>query len=326
MTTQPYNNPKLGILLILVGVTAISLNDMMIKFLSGDYPLHQMVFVRSAIGIFFTLVIVRLEGGLSILRTHRPWLHVARGLLIVVSNLTYFVALASVSLAEATALFFVAPLLITLLSVPVLGERVGLWRMSAVVTGFVGVLIMLQPWQEEERSIALWIQILPLIAALTYALNQVLTRLLGTTTKASAMAFYIQAMFVVVSLGFYWVAGDGRYVVGVENPSVLFLLRAWSWPTGSDIWLFLLLGLNASVVGYTLSQAYRMADAGTIAPFEYVGLPLAVFWGWLIWSDLPNQTVTLGIGLILSGGAIVVLRERLLQKTLVSAKRVHRRY
>ncbi|WP_273248291.1 DMT family transporter [Sediminimonas qiaohouensis] len=320
-------NPALGIGFVLLGVTAISINDMLIKQLSGGYPLHQMVFIRSGIGIFFSLMLVQMEGGLAILRTKRPLLHLARGLLVVLSNMTFFGALAVLPLADATALFFVAPLMITLLSIPMLGEKVGPMRLGAVVVGLMGVVIMMKPWQsagalEVSRAVLL----LPVAAALTYALFQILTRKLGASTRASAMAVYIQGIFMIVSLGVYAVAGDGHLADGVENASLVFLLREWVWPQGTDIWLFLGLGLNSAVIGYSLSQAYRLTDAATVAPFEYVGLPLAVFWGWIIWGDLPDLAVTAGIVLIVGSGLFVFLRERQRKRRLVSAQRVHRRY
>lgn len=324
---QPTNNAAAGIGFIVLGMVAISINDMLIKQLSGDYPLHQMVFVRSAIGIMFSLMLVQLEGGFHILKTSTPWLHVLRGVMIVFSNLAYFTALAMIPLAEATALFFVAPLLITLLSIPILGEKVGPYRLGAVLVGFIGVVIMVEPWAEtSDRTAPLFILILPVIAAFTYATNQVLTRKLGVASKASAMAVYIQAMFIVVSAGFYLVAGDGRFAVGQDNPSILFLLRAWTWPEGLDLWVFVGLGVNSAIIGYALSQAYRLADAGTIAPFEYIGLPMAIFWGWVIWSELPGPSVSVGIVLIVGGGMFVFLRERIKKRQIVSTKRVHRRY
>src|SRR6056297_1629171 len=128
-------NPTTGIAFILLGVLAISVNDMLIKFLSGGYPLHQMVFTRSAIGIVFSLMLVQLEGGWRILHTQTPWLHALRCVLIIMANMSFFAALAVLPLAEATAVFFVAPLMITLLGVPVLGEKVGPLRIGAVVVG-----------------------------------------------------------------------------------------------------------------------------------------------------------------------------------------------
>lgn len=315
-----HNNAGLGILFVLIGMFCISINDMLIKQLSGAYPLHQIVFARSGIGILFSLILVQYEGGFGILRTRTPWQHALRGILIVIANMTFFVGLAVLPLADVTALFFVAPLFITLLSVPMLGERVGPLRLSAVAVGFAGVVIMQRPWADAgSLDVSRVVLVLPVLSALTYALNQVLTRKLGVASKASAMAVYIQATFIVVSVGFFLVAGDGRFAEGTTSAPLVFLLRAWVWPTGADMWVFAGLGLNAAIIGYSLSQAYRLADAATVAPFEYVGLPLAVFWGWAVFGDLPMLEVWIGIVLILGAGLFVFLRER------HKARRLHRR-
>ena len=124
------------------------------------------------------------------------------------------------------------------------------------------------------------------------------------------MAVYIQATFILVSLLFFVVAGDGRFADGATNRSVIFLLRAWVWPAEPDMWVFAGLGLNSAIIGYCLSQAYRLADAATVAPFEYIGLPLAVFWGFAVFGDLPVFEVWIGIALILASGLFVFLRER----------------
>lgn len=314
VVTAPQNTAA-AIGFALLGVIMISINDMLIKQLSGGYPLHQMIFIRSAIGIIFSLMLVQIEGGFAILRTHTPGLHLMRGALVVVSNLTFFTALAALPLAEATALFFVAPLMITLLSIPLLGERVGHLRLTAVSVGFAGVVLMMRPWGSETEVSRLML-FLPVLAALSYSLNQILTRRLGVTTRASAMAVYIQGIFLVVSLLFYLLAGDGRYAEGVENGSVQFLLRAWVWPEGNDQWLFLGLGLNSAIIGFALAQAYRLADAAVVAPFEYIGLPLAIFWGWVIWGEVPVPVVWAGSALILGSGLLVVIRERFKSRRL----------
>lgn len=315
------NQAGKGIAFILTAMICISLNDMLIKQLSGGYPLHQMVFVRSAIGILFSLIMVQVEGGFSILRTRQPWLHGVRGLLIVAANMTYFAALAALPLADATALFFVAPLFITLLSIPFLGEKVGPMRLGAVIVGFVGVVFMQRPWAGgDDLQVSRIILLLPVISALLYAANQILTRRLGATTKASALAVYIQGTFLIVAAIFWLFAGDGRYAEGAENASVIFLLRAWVWPEGADWWYFIGLGLNAAVVGYCLSAAYRAADAATIAPFEYIGLPLAVFWGWTIFHSLPGWEVWVGMALIMGSGLFVFLRERQKARRIATGK------
>ncbi|SLN65116.1 Riboflavin transporter [Falsiruegeria litorea R37] len=311
MSASPATRPGVGIAFILVGMFAISINDMLIKQLSGGYPLHQTVFLRSSIGIMLSMVFLYFEGGVSLLKTRHPTLHIIRCLMVVASNMSFFVALATLPLADVTALFFAAPLFITVLSIPVLGEKVGVMRLSAVVVGFAGVILMQRPWEGSDSATAdRIVLLLPVLAALTYAINQVMTRKLGATTKASALAVYIQGMFIIVSVGFFVFAGDGRYAEGLENASWVFLLRAWVWPETQDWYLFIGLGLNSGIVGYCLAQAYRMADAATVAPFEYIGLPLAVFWGWLFWSEFPAPAVWVGMAMIMGSGLFVFLREK----------------
>ena len=281
------NKPAAGIALVLAAMLSMSINDALVKSLSGDYPLHQVIFTRALIGLVLCLVFV--------------------------ANSSFFAAIAVVPLGEATAIFFAAPLLITLLSVPVLGERIGPVRLGAVLTGFAGVLIMQRPWVDAGNlGVSRIVLLLPLVAASAYALQQVMTRRLGLASKASALAVYVQLVFVVVSLAVGVVAGDGKFAAGLENPSLLFLLRPWVWPETDDIWRFLALGGNIAVVSYCISAAYRMANAGTLAPFEYAGLMMAVFWGWVIWGEVPGPEVAFGILLIVAGGLAVFFRERYL--------------
>ncbi len=328
MTTPPaQHRPGLAILLIFLGIFCISINDMLVKTLSGGYPLHQIIFIRSAIGIVFSLMMVQIEGGWRILKTDRPGLHFVRGIMVVVANMCYFLALAVIPLGDATALFFAAPLFITLLSIPILGEKVGPVRWSAVLIGFVGVVLMQRPWESgESLGVSRAVLLLPVIAALAYALLQVMTRKLGATSRASAMAVYIQSTFIAVSIGFWIVAGDGRFAEGMQNGSLQFLLRAWVWPAPGDWGPLMGLGLLSAVVGYCLSQAYRLADAATVAPYEYVGLPLAVFWGWLIWSDLPDLPVWAGMALIAGSGLFVFLREKQKERRIARTAQIKARY
>lgn len=313
MTQISTNRPALGIAFICAGIFFISINDMLIKLVSGDYPLHQIIAARSGLGLILTLGIVQFEGGIGILRTDTPVLHLIRGLLVVIANMAFYAAVAVLPLAQVTALFFVAPLFITLLSIPILGEKVGPLRLGAIVVGLIGVVVMQAPWGDSPQGVPGVVLLLPVAAALTYAGMQVLTRKLGVKSKASALAIYIQTTFLLVSLGFFLVAGDGRFHDRFENESLQFLLRPWILPDRSDLWVFLCLGALSASVGYCLSQAYRVASAATVAPFEYLGLPLAVFWGWAIFAEWPEPRMWVGIALIVGAGLFVFLREQ--QKT-----------
>jgi S-adenosylmethionine uptake transporter len=308
-------NPTIGILFIVFGMACISVNDVLIKSMSGDYPLHEIVFFRSFFGILFSFVILHFEGGIALLRTRRPLLHAVRALLVVMANMTFYAALVVMPLATTTALYFVAPLFITVLSIPVLGEKVGPRRIGAVLVGFVGVLVMMWPELSGQGIGVGWVAILPVISAAGYAGMSVLTRLLGMTTRASALAIYIQTAFIGISLAFFVFAGDGRFLTPDSPQSMVFLLRPWVWPASAD-WPYLFgLGALSGAIGYSLSQAYRMASAATVAPFEYIALPIAVFWGWSIFGEIPDPWMLMGAALIALSGVYVFARERAQKKS-----------
>ena len=304
-----------GIACVLAGMALLSAQDAIIKWLSGDYPLHQIILGRATIAVALTLILVRLEGGWGLLRSRRPGLHLARGLLLVVANVSYFLALAAMPLAEAIAIFFVAPLFITALSVPFLGERVGPRRWLAVLAGLCGVVVMLRPGEGAIDPVAL----LPVLAAFCYAGMQILTRRLGATDKASAMAFYVQLTFVVISGAAGLAIGDGRFA-GSGEPSLEFLFRAWVWPGRDDALLILLCGVLIAAAAYLLSQAYRTAEATVVAPFEYIAVPLSAAWGILLWGDWPDLTAVVGIALIVGAGLMIFAREASLGRLLAARR------
>ena len=294
----------LGIACVVAAVTLLVLQDSVIKWLSGDYPLHEIVLVRAASAAGVTLFVMRLEGGIHLLRTHRLGLHLVRAGLLIIANSAFFLALAAMSIAEATAIFFVAPLVITALSALMLHEAVGPRRWAAVCIGLAGVVVMLRPGEGAFKLVAL----LPLVAAAAYALMQILTRRLGTTERASTIAFYAQASFIVASVAMGLVAGHGRFAPE-DDPSLAFLLRAWTVPSATDAALFLGIGVVNGIGGYLMSQAYRVTRPSVLAPFEYVALPMAVAWGVVFFGDWPDLVTWAGMALICGSGLYVLHRE-----------------
>lgn len=185
-----------GILCAMGAATAFSLNDVAIKWLSGDYPLHEITFFRSLFAIVITLgVFVPLEGSYRNLRTKRFGFHLLRGAIVVTANMAFYTGLATLPLGEATAIYFVAPLFITALSVLLLGETVGPRRWIAVLVGLAGVVIVMRPGGSAFQYAAL----LPLFAAFFYALLQITTRKIGVTEKASTLTFYLNLVFILFS-------------------------------------------------------------------------------------------------------------------------------
>ncbi|GGA14846.1 DMT family transporter [Neptunicoccus cionae] len=294
-----------GISCALGAAIFFSLNDLSIKFLSGGYPLHQIVFLRALVALALTVIfIVPLDGGWSALRAKRPWIHVLRGLCVVVANSAFFAGIAAMPLADASAIFFVAPLFITGLSALVLGEPVGMRRWLAVGVGLIGVILVVKPTGASFTVVAL----LPVLAAAAYAGLQVLTRYTGMSERASTMSVYIQITFLMVSGGLALGLGDGRYS-GSDNDALEFFLRAWTMPDLKDGLIMLALGGISACAGYLIALAYRGTNAAIVAPFEYSALLLAVFWGILIWQEWPTGTTWAGIILIAGSGVYVAVRE-----------------
>ena len=294
----------LGIACVVAAVTLLVLQDALIKWLSGDYPLHEIVLVRAASAVCVTLFAMRLEGGIHLLRTRRLGLHLVRAGLLIIANSAFFLALAAMTIAEATSILFVAPVLITAFSALLLHETVGPRRWTAVCVGLAGVVVMLRPGGGALELVAL----LPLVAAAAYALMQIITRRLGTTERASTIAFYAQSGFIVVSVIVGLTAGHGRFAPE-DDPSLAFLLRAWTVPSAQDAALFLGIGVINGIGGYLMSQAYRISRPSMLAPFEYVALPMAVAWGVVLFGDWPDLITYAGMALICGSGLYVLHRE-----------------
>ena len=307
------NSKYLGIICITLAQVFFTTQDMGIKFISGDYALHQVMMTRSIVAILFTLLIfVPIDGGFKYLRTQRLGLHLLRGFGIVIANLCFFTALITMPLAEVVAIFFIAPLLITALSEFLIGEKVGLRSWIAVLVGLLGVMIILRPGFGLFNPAS----ILPLVAALAYALVQIITGKMGEKEKASSMAFYIQLIFIAVCslTGLYF--GDG-HLADPSQPIINYLFRPWTIPSWVDGMIMIGVGLLSGVGAYFISQAYRISKGAVVAPFEYVALPLAIFWSITLFGNWPDMVSWMGIVLIAGAGIFNVFREKIQTRTIV---------
>jgi drug/metabolite transporter (DMT)-like permease len=295
----------IGILCALSGSAMLSINDMAIKHLSGSYALHQVILTRSAISIAVLAgVVVATRSSFRQFLTVRPGSHMIRVGFVLVSNVCYFLGLAALPLADAVAIAFVAPLIMTILSVVVLGEHVGPRRWFAVAVGLLGVLIMLRPGSGVIQPAA----ILVLVSALSYASTHMMTRRMKETESAVTLNFYVQIGFVLVSTAMGLTVGDG-HLAGSPNPSLAFLFRGWIWPHPADWPYFLATGLSVAFGGLLVSQAYRLTEAALVAPFEYAAMPMAILWGVVIFGRWPDLTAWVGIALICGAGLYTLWRE-----------------
>jgi drug/metabolite transporter (DMT)-like permease len=301
----PIKPPISGILLAIGGALVLSANDLAIKFLSDDYALHQVILLRAFVGMALVLGVIWYSGsGFRQLLTKRPKEHLLRVSIVMVSNVTYFLGLAALPLADAVATAFVAPLFVTLMSAVVMGETVGPRRWAAVGVGMLGVLVMLRPGVGVIQPAA----ILVLISAFCYASSHMMTRRMRDTESAMTLNFFVQVGFIIVSTTMGLWVGDG-HLAGSSDASLAFLFRQWVWPPMHHWWAFIATGLAVGIGGLMMSQAYRTTEASLVAPFEYVGMPMAIFWGVVIFGTWPDLTGWAGIALICGAGLYTLWRE-----------------
>ncbi len=276
----------LGIAGILVGMFAVSIMDTLAKWLGEGYPIAELVFFRNLFALPPALFILwRQRGGRASLVLRWKSGHVLRAIFALGATFTFFLGLRYLPLAEAISIAFAAPLLVTALSVPILGERVGPRRWAAVMAGFVGVLVMTRPGAEAFRPEALYI----LVAALCYALTMLVTRRLARSDTTPAIML---SSICIMSL-----------------LSGLALPFGWRTPDAMDFLLLALLGLVGGIGMYFMTQAYRYAPAAVIAPFDYTALLWGTLIGWLVWHELPGAHVWLGAAIVIASGLYIVHRE-----------------
>ena len=271
---------------MLVGVFGGLGLDLCAKALLNDYSLEQFVFLRSLIGVSIFLLIGRQYGGLRALATARwPW-HLLRTCLSTCTMFGFFYGLARMPLVDALTLGFTAPLMVTALSVPFLGDHVGWRRWLAVVAGFIGVVIILRPGATEITPAALAV----LFAAFTYACMAITSRKLAATESAYALSVYVIAGPMVVS-------------------AILLGDATWRTPDTSGWVLFTLAGACSVITWTGIVGAYRRAPPALLAPFEYTALIGGAIAGYVIWNEVPDRYVVIGAGVIIASGLFVVYRE-----------------
>lgn len=297
----------LGALFGLAAVFCFSLNDLWIKQLSDNYALHQVVLIRACIGtLTFLIFVMPFSGGFKVFRTQRPGALALRGLCAVLANTFLFLGLWALPIADAVAIFFVSPLIITLMSVFVLHETVGPRRWAAVIIGLVGVLIIIRPGTSAFQIASIF----PIFAATLYSCMHIIARRIGQTESAATMAIYTQLSLVLVASLVGLSMGDGR-MADSNLPALELLFRAWIALDPNDYLVFALLGATGMMGSFLISQAFRLGEAAFVAPMEYIAMPMAIFWGVTFFGTWPDQPTWIGIALILGSGLYMVWRETL---------------
>lgn len=307
-TTAP-DAPARGIALLALGVCVFITQDVIIKFLSGGYPIHEMLWIRCVTGLPLVLLLAWRLGSLGTLRVQ--WPGVLRGILHIFSFSLYYLALATLPLAETATIYYANPLMITALSVPFLHEKVGPRRWLAVLVGFAGVVVVMQPDVDHIDPAMLY----AIGAALFYALSMLVNRAAGKNVSSISFAVHSMVVLFLASSLAGLVLGDGRYFDGGDD-AMAFLLRPWILPAGWDLVMLMAIGPIAAAGFLLLSEAYRIAPASLISPFEYASLPAAVLFGFVFFGELPQERTWIGLALIIGAGLYILHRERVLNRRI----------
>ncbi|PYY78391.1 EamA/RhaT family transporter [Pseudomonas sp. TKO26] len=280
------NHPFKGILLIVLATFLFASHDALSKYLSGFFPVIMVVWARYLIHTLLMAGIFLPQSGLRVLRSKRPLLQLLRALCLLSTSLLFTSALLFIPLAEATAVNFLTPVLVTALSVPLLGEQVTRGQWLAVICGFVGVLIIVHPGGELFTPAVL----LPFCSALFFCFYQLLTRKLAEHDSPATSNFF----------------------AGLCNTLVMSALVPFFWQTPGIVHgaLMLALGACGMCAHLFLTQAFRLAAPALLAPFGYCQIVFAGLLGWLLFGHAPSLITQLGIAVICLSGLAAAWQQR----------------
>ncbi len=285
---------RFGILMMLGGMTLFTVNDALGKWLVADYPVAMLLAVRSLFGSAILLPMIRREGVRAVFAVRRLPMHLVRVLLVTVDIACFYWAVNFLPLADVMTIYMAAPLIVTALSVLFLGETVGWRRWAAVLTGFVGVVVVLNPTGQFDPLPSL----VALLGATIFSAGLILTRLLRGAGNLSLISY--QTL--------------GGLALGAAALPVAWTTPGWLVPDGLDFLLLGLLGVTALAGHALMNRSLQLSPAAVVVPFQYVSILWAILLDVLVWGTPPTLRVGLGGALIIGSGLFIFYREQRLQR------------
>lgn len=294
------DRPLLGITLMLGFCVVAPMGDAVAKLLGGKVPIGQLLLIRFGVQALLLIPLIA--------ATRRPWkvsgrilhLTVLRTVLHIFGIGAMFTALRYLPLADAVAIAFVMPFIMLILGHYVLNEEIGIRRWLACGVGFIGTLLVVQPSFQQVG----WPALLPVIVAINFSVFMLITRKIAKETDPIGLQGVSGVMAVVMMAPALW------FGHGLDIPAL-----TWIAPSGSTWTLLFLIGALGTLAHLLMTWSLRFAPSATLAPMQYLEIPIATLIGWIVFSDWPNQLATLGIVITISAGLYVVLRERAISKT-----------
>ncbi len=308
------NNPK-GIILILIGMLIFSIQDSIMKYIYNSVSLYEIYLIRTLVSFSIILLFLKLTKKPIIFKTHYPFLTFCRVILFFFGFSSFYVSLTIMPLVTATALFFVTPFLITILAKFFLKDQIGLRRWSAVIIGFIGVYIILNPNFDNFN----YLKLTPILCAFCYSLSMIIIKKTSDKDDVYQQMFQFYIGALIISGTFYFLIGDGQYNT-INNPAAQFIFREWFSNLEFSLIYLIILGFTASVGFLLLFSAYRIASPAVVSPFEYSILVWSSLSGWFFFDEIPGIRTIFGIILIVCGGIYIFIREKAQDQSIVTEK------
>ena len=308
------NNPK-GIILILIGMLVFAVQDSIMKYIYSSVSLYEVYIIRTLVSFFIILAFLKLLKKPIIFKTHYPFLTLCRIILFFFGFSSFYVSLTIMPLATATALFFVSPFLITIFAKFILKEEIGPRRWLAVLVGFIGVFIILNPNFDNFDYLSLT----PILCALCYALSMIIIKKTSEKDDVYSQMFQFYIGAIIISLVFYFFIGDGRYDT-IDNPAAQFIFREWFTNLKFSLIYMIVLGFTAAAAFMLVFSAYRVASPAVVSPFEYSILIWSTLSGWFFFNEIPTTNIFIGMILIVFGGIYIFIREKAQDQSIATEK------
>lgn len=282
---------QLGFFYMFISVCAFSLMDVIVKW-SDDYPVGQVLFFRGFCGIIPILFLIPKDRYFDFYKTTRPVLHFKRCLAGLIALVSIFVALRNLPLATVVSISFAAPIFITIFSIFLLDEKVGLYRWMAVLVGFLGIIFITEPGFSALNVYYIY----PIIFCLGLSYVAIAIRKLSSTEPAWLISFFFS--FSIMLLSF------------------LSFNQGWILPSLLDLFLLSMVGILGGLANLWLSQSYKYSEVSLVSPLKYLGLVFAIIFGYFIWNEVPTSKTLLGALLVIVSSIIIFRREMYLKKKL----------
>jgi drug/metabolite transporter (DMT)-like permease len=286
---------QIGVLYMIASVVCFSVMDICIKWLNY-YPIGEVFFDRFFIGLFPILFIIPRDQIFTFYKTKRPVLHTFRAITGSLAIIALFFGLRELPLADVISLTFGGPIFVTIASILFLSEKVGIKRWAAVLLGFVGMILIIQPAFVDLN----YYYLSPILFCIFFSCVAISVRSLSKTEPIYRIAIYFTVLNCLLGLA--------------------TLPYGWIVPSGEDVAIFIIMGVCGSIGNLLLTQSYRISEASLVTPIKYLSLVFAIIFGFLIWSEIPKFLTLIGATLVVISSSIIFIRESKLKKQIITPR------